>query len=103
MSLNYQAAERRYILHLLYANTISRGGAMSLSGGTVSTTGLTIEVIEDLLPLHDISVTLANLPRISRVTIEPQGQAVEFVQQGGALRLQLGEFTCHQMIALHLE
>jgi len=103
VSLNYQATEQRYILHLLYANTISRGGAMSLSGGTVSATGLTIEVIEDLLPLHDISVTLANLPRISRVTLEPKGQAAEFIQEDGALRLQLDGFTCHQMIALHLE
>jgi hypothetical protein len=100
VSLNYQAAERRYILHLLYANTISRGGAMNLSGGTVSASGLTIEVIEDLLPLHEISITLANLPQISRVTLEPQGQAAEFVQEEGALRLQLGEFTCHQMIVL---
>jgi len=46
------------------------------------------------------SDTLANLPRISRVTLEPQGQAAEFVQEGGALRLQLDGFTCHQMISL---
>ena len=73
---------------------------MSLSGGTVSASGLTIEVIEDLLPLHDISVTLTNLPQIARVTLEPQGQAAKFVQEGGALRLQLDGFTCHQMISL---
>jgi hypothetical protein len=100
VSLNYQPAERRYILHLLYANTISRGGSMNLSGGTVSASGLTIQVIEDLLPLHDISITLANLPRISRVTLEPQGQEAEFIQKEGAIYLQLDGFTCHQMIVL---
>ncbi len=100
VSLNYQAAERRHILHLLYANTISRGGSMNLSGGTVSASGLTIQVIEDLLPLHDISITLANLPRISRVTLEPQGQEAEFIQKEGAIYLQLDGFTCHQMIVL---
>jgi hypothetical protein len=100
VSLNYQAAERRYILHLLYANTISRGGSMNLSGGTVSASGLTIQVIEDLRPLNDISITLANLPRISRVTLEPQGQEAEFIQKEGAIHLQLDGFTCHQMIVL---
>ena len=73
---------------------------MNLSGGTVSASGLTIQVIEDLLPLNDISITLANLPRISRVTLEPQGQEADFIQKEGAIHLQLDGFTCHQMIVL---
>lgn len=101
VSLNYQAAEQRYILHLLYANTISRGGAMNLSGGTVSASGLSIEIIEELLPLRDIEITLNNLPPITRATLEPQGRPVEFTRVGTRLRLRLEEFTCHQMVVFH--
>lgn len=100
LALNYQATERRYVLHLLYANTISRGGAMNLSGGTVAASGQTIEVIEELLPLHEIIVTLTNLAPIARVTLEPQGEEINFLQEGSRLRLQLDKFTCHQLVVL---
>jgi hypothetical protein len=100
-TLNHQAAERRYVLHLLYANTISRGGSMNLSGGNLSASGPTLEVIEDLLPLRGTTVTLKGLPPISRVTLEPQGKTLEFAQKGADLHLTVDEFTCHQMIALH--
>ena len=103
VSLNLQSSERRYVLHLLYANTISRGGSMNLSGGTVTASGLTIEVIEELLPLGTTDVALANLPPISRVTLEPQGREISFVQQNGRLQLQLDGFTCHQMVVLHVK
>jgi hypothetical protein len=92
--------ERRHVLHLLYANTVSRGGSMNLSGGTVSASGLSIEIIEELLPLREIKITLTNLPPIARATLEPQGAELAFTQEGNRLRLQLDEFTCHQMIAL---
>jgi hypothetical protein len=100
VSLNHQPEERRYVLHLLYANTISRGGAMNLSGGTVSASGLSIEIIEELLPLRGIEITLANLLPITRATLEPQGVKLAFTQEGNRLRLHLDEFTCHQMVVL---
>ncbi|MFZ4388520.1 MAG: hypothetical protein ACOYOI_10270, partial [Chthoniobacterales bacterium] len=103
VSLNLQPAERRYVLHLLYANTISRGGSMSLSGGTVTASGLTIEVIEELLPLSATTIALANIPPISRVTLEPQGLEISFAQQEGRLQLELDGFTCHQMVVLHMK
>ena len=103
LALNYQAEERRYILHLLFANTISRGGSMNLSGGTVGGSGLTIEIIEELLPLHDIQVTLTTLPPIVRVTLEPQEHEINFVQEDSLIRFQLDQFTCHQMVVLHKE
>ena len=76
---------------------------MNLSGGTVTASGLTIEVIEELLPLGTTDVALANLPPISRVTLEPQGREISFVQQNGRLQLQLDGFTCHQMVVLHVK
>jgi hypothetical protein len=103
VSLNLQPSERRYVLHLLYANTISRGGAMNLSGGNLSGSGQTIEVIEDLLPLGAIEVSLANMPPISKATLEPQGCEISLDQQGGRLKLQVDGFTCHQMVVLHMK
>lgn len=103
VSLNRQASEKRFVLHLLFANTISRGGAMRLSGGTVNAAGATIEVIEDLLPLRDISISLRHLPVIAKVTLEPEGRALLYSQENDLIRFTLDEFTCHQMIVLHEE
>jgi hypothetical protein len=101
VSLNQQPSQHRHVLHLLYANTISRGGSMDLAGGTVSGAGLSIEVIEDLLPLRDTKVALRNLGNIARVTLEPQGAEIPFSQENGALEFSVPEFACHQMVALH--
>lgn len=95
-----QKKEKRYVCHLLYATPVARGGEMQLSGGTVATRR-SIEVIEELLPLHDVEVAL-KLPRpVKRVTLEPQGAELPFATQGGRVRFRLDQFTCHQMVALH--
>ncbi len=101
LSLTEQTAESRYVLHLLYANTINRGGAMQLSGGNVASSAGSVEVIEELLPLHDIAVAVRTHKEIKTVTLEPQGTEVEFTVADGKVELKVDEFTCHQMIALH--
>jgi len=101
LALNYQIKEHRFILHMLYANTINRGGHLNQSGGSVTSSGQTIEVIEDLLPLNRTKVTLYNLPTISNVTLEPQGINLEFTQNNEHLHFMVDEFICHQMVAIH--
>jgi hypothetical protein len=101
VSLNRQAAEKRRILHLLSANTISRGGSMNLSGGTMSSKGLSIEVIEELLPLSDTRITLRQHPPLDRVTLEPQGLEIPFTQRDGVVEFVVDHFSCHQMVVLH--
>ena len=54
-TLMHQKKENRTILHLLYANTVLRGGNMNFSGGNIKSRGA-VEVIEDLTTLHDISL-----------------------------------------------
>lgn len=76
---------------------------MSMSGGTVTASGLSIEVIEELLPLGATTIALANMPPIFRVTLEPQGREISFAQQDGRLQLELDGFTCHQMVVLHMK
>jgi hypothetical protein len=101
LTLTRQSGEKRSILHLLYASTINRGGPLQLSGGTVSTKGKSIEVIEELLPLSNVEVTLKYPQAVSRVTLEPQDESLPFEQTGPNLKLRVASFICHQMVVLH--
>ncbi|MBE2205621.1 MAG: hypothetical protein IAE94_14910 [Chthoniobacterales bacterium] len=100
VALNRQKSSGRHILHLLFANTISRGGTMNLSGGTVSSSGLTLEVIEELLPLRNTRVALRGMPDVRRVTLEPGGRAIAFSKSDNGVEFTIEEFTCHQMVVL---
>jgi hypothetical protein len=100
LSLMEQPGDSRYVLHLLYANTIARGGAMQLSGGNIRETK-TIEVIEDLMPLRDVNVSLSLDKPVKKVTLEPQGRELPFETKDGRLQLAIDQFECHQMVVLH--
>jgi hypothetical protein len=97
LSLAVQPSEKRSILHLLYAPTVSRGGVMQLSGGNLSG-GKSVEVIEDLPPLHDVEVTL-RMP-VKSAKLVPQGGEVALEQSGDRVTLRLPKFSCHQMVEL---
>ncbi len=98
LSLTKQPKEKRHVLHLLYAPTVNRGGVMQLSGGNVSG-GKSVEVIEDLPPLHDVDVML-RLPVIS-ARLVPQGEDVTLEKFGDRVTLRVPKFSCHQMIELN--
>jgi hypothetical protein len=97
LNLTKQPKENRHILHLLYAPTVSRGGVMQLSAGNVSG-GKSVEVIEDLPPLHDIDVTLQMPVKSARLV--PQGADISIEKSGDRVTLRLPKFSCHQMIEL---
>ncbi|MCH6257539.1 hypothetical protein MLD52_13340 [Puniceicoccaceae bacterium K14] len=100
VSLMYQEKEDRSILHLLYANTINRGGAMQLSGGNLESQAGSVEVIEELLPLHDVDITLKLAKPVTKATLEPQGKELEVSIDGDKITLKIDEFRCHQMVVL---
>jgi hypothetical protein len=100
VSLTDQPAHNRLVLHLLYANTIQRGGPIELSGGSISRKPNGVEVIQELLPLRDVTVTVRPGRDIKAVTAQPQGQDIPFTQADGVVTFPVDEFTCHQMIAL---
>ncbi|MBV9848121.1 MAG: beta-galactosidase trimerization domain-containing protein [Armatimonadetes bacterium] len=86
VTLTEQQEADRYVNHLLYASPVKRGDG--------------IEVIEDILPLHDVQVSL-RLPRtVKRVSLAPQGEDVPFTQAGGAVRYTVPRLECHQMVVL---
>ncbi len=99
-TLMKQAADNRYILHLLYANTIQRGSHMELSGGNIRNAS-TIEVIEELNPIADISATVKIPEQIKRITLEPQGVELPVKQVNGGYEITLDKLQCHQMVVLH--
>ncbi len=101
VSLMHQPAEKRYVLHLLYANTVNRGGKMDLYGGTIVTETRGVEVIEDLTPLANVKVRVNPGCDVKKVTLEPQGTEIAWESNAGYVELTVNEFTCHQMIVLH--
>ena len=98
ISLSRQEKEKRYVLHLLYADKISRGGPMKLSGGNVSGSGNTIEVIDELRPVHDTDVLFRAPGPVTRVTLAPSGRELKFKQEGDEVQVRLDSFTCHEMM-----
>ncbi|MEM7624141.1 MAG: alpha-amylase family protein [Planctomycetota bacterium] len=99
LTLREQAAHRRSVLHLLYANTINRGGAMHMAAGTMSAV-TTVEVIDDLVPLIDVEVRLHPGHPIAAVYLQPQGIPLDFRVEDESIHFVLPRLICHQMIEL---
>ncbi|MHB9023232.1 MAG: beta-galactosidase trimerization domain-containing protein [Armatimonadota bacterium] len=79
-----QPAEDRTIVHLLYAAPVRRGQG--------------IEVIEDLLPLHDVEVNLRVTHYPKRVYLAPQNEDLPFTVDNWVLKAVIPSMTCHQMV-----
>jgi|YNPNPStandDraft_1061719.scaffolds.fasta_scaffold00004_22 hypothetical protein len=101
VTLMKQADQNRYVLHLLYANTIARGAPMQFSQEGYVWDSKVVEVIEELLPLRDAKLSVALPENIERVTLEPQSQEIEFKVLDGRVEIAVDEFVCHQMVVLH--
>lgn len=96
-----QADENRDVIHLLYANTILRGGQLQLSGGTLNSRGA-VEVIEDLNDLFNVKLSLRIRRPVREVTLEPEGVSIDFItDESGRLNLTVPKLNCHQMVVLH--
>jgi hypothetical protein len=103
VSLMHQSEAKRFVLHLLYANTINRGGAVEMHGGNVSGSQKSYEVIEDLLPLYDLTVELKLDQVVKSVSFQPSGEKVVFKQVDGVVQFKVPTLLCHQMISLSYE
>jgi len=81
-----QASEGRTIVHLLYGVPVKRGQG--------------VEVIEDLIPLRDVSLALRVNDIPARVYLAPQNIDLPFTVQDGILQATVPEFCCHQMVVV---
>lgn len=98
VTLMHQKEEDRYVLHLLYAATVKRG---DVKISTDPRDSVSIEVIEDILPLTDISVEVNLKPGVKKVYLAPQGKDVPFEQgKEGSVRFKVDKMTMHQMVVI---
>lgn len=101
VTLTHQPEQKRYVVHALYANTVARGGQFTTIGDEKESQGYTIEVVEDLVPLNNVSVGVELDAKVKRATLEPQGTEIPFEESAGRVTVTLETLLCHQMIALH--
>lgn len=101
VSLTEQESENRFVLHLLYANTISRGASVKLSPDDYVSDSGPVEVIEELLPLDDVEVSVKLSKQVKLVTHEPQGKQIPFETLSDKISLRLNRLICHEMVVLH--
>ena len=95
-ALRRQEHENRYVLHMLFAVPQKRG-----ADGTDSSPGASsLEMIEDLYPLHNVECRLTVPETIKSVTLAPSGEVLEWQQQNNVVRFTVPQVLCHQMIAL---
>jgi hypothetical protein len=85
-TVNEQSGENRYVAHLLHYIPERRGQDF--------------DVIEDVIPVYDISVSL-NLPnRVKSAKLVPAGEAIDMQRRSGRVEFTLSELRGHQMIEL---
>ncbi|NQT86679.1 beta-galactosidase trimerization domain-containing protein [bacterium] len=84
VSLLRQEAEKRSVLHLLYAVPITRGQG--------------IQVIEDVVPLFDVPVSIRGT--VSKVSLAPSGEELPFYHVDGRIEFRVPELELHQMVVL---
>ena len=86
ITLNYQPQHDRYILHLLHYPHTRKNEA--------------IDIIEDIYPLHDITIDVKLPEGYAKAVTAPEGTALQAERHGDTLRIQLPKLTGHQMISI---
>ncbi len=100
VTLMEQPEEKREIVHLLFANTVNRGGGgIPRAAGAVGD-GYAIEVIEELLPLRDVRVRVRPGIPVRRVRLVPENAELPFREEGGRISFTVPELLCHRMVEL---
>lgn len=90
-----QSAEKRFVAHLLYAPKSLRGASNPVG------VDKSVELIEDLVPLHDVKVSLRLPRKIKSARLVPSGEPLPFTQKEDLVSFTVPEFTAHAMIELN--
>jgi hypothetical protein len=80
-ALNSQPAQDRWALHLLHYVPERRGEAF--------------DVIEDVIPLHDLSVSVRVDRAVERVRLAPDGENLAFTQRDGRVVFRIPRLDGH--------
>jgi len=89
VTINEQAAERRWVVHLLHYIPERRSQD--------------IDVIEDVIPLYDLNVSVRVPQKVKAVTCVPEQQALPFEWIGERIEFVLPKLVGHQMVALDFD
>lgn len=81
-----QENEKRNILHLLFAHTTVRGEKT--------------EVIEDTVPLFNVSCSVKCPSKPSKITLEPSGQELSFCFNNSRAEFTVPKVDIHQMVVI---
>lgn len=95
VSLMDQPAEDRYILHLACVAPVRRGDAVFPRWNLQS-----IEVIEDVLPLHDVACRVRTPRPVKQVQLTATGEDLPFRTEGDAVLFTVPRLEMHRMITL---
>jgi hypothetical protein len=86
MTVNEQAAENRWVVHLLHYIPERRSQD--------------IEVIEDVIPLYDVRVSVRVPGEVTAVACVPEGRALAYEQRGNRVEFVVSELVGHQMVEI---
>jgi hypothetical protein len=86
VTLNDQAEQNRWIVHLLHYIPERRG--------------FYFDTIEDVIPLYDVPVSVRVNRPVAGVTTAPEGQPVPFTVKGGRVDFVLPKLDGHQMVVV---
>ena len=81
-----QEAEKRNILHLLFAHTTVRGK--------------NTEVIEDTVPLYNVKCSVKCDEKPTKITLVPSGKKLDFEYSDGRAEFTVPEVDIHQMVEI---
>jgi len=87
-AVNEQAAERRRVLHLLHYIPERRAQE--------------IDIIEDVIPLYDLTISLRTPGQVAAVRCVPGGQSLPYAQAGGRIEFTVPKVVGHQMVSVEL-
>lgn len=85
-SINEQLDKNRWVVHLLHYIPERRSD--------------TIDVIEDVIPLHELRISIRCPRPVKTVTCVPEGQCLEFKQDNDYVTFDLPKLYGHQMVAI---
>ncbi|MDP9813793.1 hypothetical protein J2W42_006669 [Rhizobium tibeticum] len=85
-----QPGLNRDVVHLLHATPALRGNLR----------GVSIQPIQDLVTLDDVSVSVAISTEVASVTLVPQGQVLTFQQSQDRVSFSVPEVKGHQMVEI---
>lgn len=86
VSLTEQPAEKRHVLHLLHYIPERRGQKF--------------DIIQDVIPLHDVRVEVARPTKPKSVKLVPRGEAIDFEYTGGAASFTVPRVDGHAMVEI---